>query len=349
MEDGKERVPGHPPSPHPKEVDGGEEPGPEPPPPPAGGRSRKLRTVLSLALTAAFLLALALYVASRLDEFREVLQRRVPGSHALFLCLAVFLAYLLNAEILRRAARVHSVTVPFRENLALNIAASAANYFLPLKGAVGLRALYMRRRFGLGFTDFFAQLVMISVVTLGVSSLFALAGLILSGAAAGENGGAARLLSLYFGLVPVLGALALVLGRLGVRLPKAIQGFLSSWNRFSRAPALFFRIILLDLLYYLAWCAVNWLSLSAFQIRLSPLEIFFYTSLQIHALVINLTPAGLGVVEAVSVFAGSILHFSPAEALLAQGLSRLSAVAVLSLTGACGWIYLACLRKRPAA
>jgi uncharacterized membrane protein YbhN (UPF0104 family) len=308
-----------------------------------------LRLALGVGLTAIFLLLLAWYVSSHLDEFRGLLERPIARWRIALICLSLLLVYAVNAEIVRKALRMHAVEAPFRENLSLNLAASAANYLLPFKGAVGLRALYMHQSFGLRYRDFISQLVAVSIITLGISSLFALPGLLSTGLGTeGEEGGrrAALLLSLYFLLVIVLGALTFLLGGRGKRLPAFLQGFADSWGRLRGSPSLLGGVILLDALYYLLWCAVNWLSLSAFQVSLSPLEVCFYTSMQIHSLIINLTPAGLGVVEAASVLALGVLDFTPAAALMAQGLSRLCAAAVLAVSGAAGWAYLAFKRRQ---
>ncbi|MDR2200070.1 MAG: flippase-like domain-containing protein [Deltaproteobacteria bacterium] len=318
--------------------------------PPSGGdapRRRglsRLRIALSLCLTLLFLLLLLRYVSNHLDEFKELLRRPLSRSRLSLLALALFSVYLVNAEIFRKALRAHRVFLPFAENLSLSYATTALNYFLPFKGAVGLRALYLSRRHSLSLTDFLSQLFVISFTTLTVSSLLALPGLaLLSG---GRDGGrAAFVCALYFALVPALCLASLFSGKLQNLAPAKIKVFLSSWDRYRRNPALLGELVFWNLLYYLAWCLANHLALGAFQVRLGPLEVFFYTSLQIHGLIINLTPAGLGVVEAAGVFAGSILDFSPAEALLAQGLSRLTAVAVLGLAGIVSWFHLLALKK----
>jgi uncharacterized membrane protein YbhN (UPF0104 family) len=301
-------------------------------------------------LTAAFLLLLALYVASHLNEFRELLRRPIPKGLVLGTALASLLSYVANAEIQRRAQQIHGVFVPFWENLSVNICASASNYFLPLKGAVGLRAVYLKKRFGMRLTDFFSMLVAVAAVTLCVSSVFALIGRAGAGAAGPGRGKAAGLVFLYFLLAALAGLAALCAGKLRLRPPGGLLGGLwESWGRWRASPRLLLDVVVLDIVYYHLWCLVMWQALAAFGVALSPFEAYFYTSLQIHALIINLTPAGLGVMEAVGVFAGGVLDFSPAEALLAQGLSRLAAVAALTLSGALGWLHLVALAGRGKA
>jgi uncharacterized membrane protein YbhN (UPF0104 family) len=98
--------------------------------------------------------------------------------------------------------------------------------------------------------------------------------------------------------------------------------------------------------YFLSWSLLTWLSLALFSVRLSVAGIFFYAAGQIHTTLINLTPAGLGLVEAFGVYAGQELGFSPAQALSAQAVNRLTAVAILAVIGLWGWIYLSAKLKR---
>ncbi|MDR2405447.1 MAG: flippase-like domain-containing protein [Deltaproteobacteria bacterium] len=307
------------------------------------GEHRGLRSAISLIIAAIFILAIAIYVYFHLGEFKEILQRGVPKAVVASMAGSIFLTYMVNARILRKAVLIHKVRLPVIENISLTYATSALNYFMPLKGAVGLRAIYLKRRFNLPLTDFVSQLMVVAVITLVVSAAFALLGLLALGGR--YEGRAATLVGVYFALVLVLGSSAMILGRLKIKLPQRLMDFVISWNRYLGNPGILLEIVALDIIYYLLWSLTNWLALSAFQVTLSPAEAFFYTSLQIHALIINLTPAGLGVVEAMGVFAGSILDFSPATALLAQGLSRVMAMGVLCLFGILGWAHLSIIKK----
>lgn len=316
---------------------------------PAAPGRRRLRAAISIILTLLFAAGLWLYVSSHMGEFRELASRPLPKARVALLALSVFLAYFVNSELVRRAFLAHGVRIPVLENLALGFATSAANYFLPFKGATGLRALYLSRRLGLRLQDFVTQLLLVSVLSMGLSSAFALLGLALvripdTGA---FGPGVPRILALYFLLVLALAVASVAFGAFGIRPPRFLRGLAESWDRYRRAPRLFLGMLALDLLWYLCWCAANWFALSSFGARLGLSETFLYTSLQIHALLINITPAGLGVAEAFGVFAGQALDFGAAEALLAQGLSRVSAICVLCVFGLLGWAYLARLGGPP--
>jgi hypothetical protein len=285
---------------------------------------------------------LAAYIRSHLADFRLVLARPVPPKAPLLLAASVLLTYCVNSGVTRITLLAHRVRVPRLENLALTLATSAANTFLPFKGAAALRAYYLRSRHGLPVADFLSQSLLVGIAALAAASLAGLAGLL---ALRGLEPGPALVLEAYFAGTFVLATLLVFAGRLPFRPPGRLGRLWLSWARYRETAGLLARVALWDAAFFSLWCLSNRLALSAFGVDLGPAEALFYAGGQIHTLLINLTPAGLGVMEAWSVFAGQILGITPAEALLAQGLFRLETFAVLGASGLWGWIYLARLGR----
>jgi uncharacterized membrane protein YbhN (UPF0104 family) len=295
-------------------------------------KGNAIKVIVSIFLLLVFVAWTAWYVSTHQREFIEALELFEPKTLAL-LCLMVFVTYLANGEILRWAMKLHGIKVPLLENLALTFCTAAANYFFPFKGAAGIRALYLKSRHGLNFTDFFSQIVLVGFITVMVSSLAALISL-----AHLDAKGANLALTLYFSAAFILSFALIFLGRLKLPL-KILQNLSHSWIGVFNGPIII-RIVLLDVLYFFSWAGANWVALKAFGLSLGFFEAIFYAAGQIHSLLINLTPAGLGLMEAFSVFAGSLMGLTPAEALVAQGLFRVAAFGTLVLFGLLGWLYL---------
>jgi uncharacterized membrane protein YbhN (UPF0104 family) len=294
-----------------------------------------------------FVFFLAAYIRDHLEDFRSVLDRPLPLEAPVLLAVCVFLTYSANAAVVRLTLLAHSVAIPRTENMALVFATSAANTFLPFKGAAALRAYYLKSRHGLPVADFLSQSFLVGVAALAAASLAGLAGLL---AMRGPEPGPALALEGYFAGTFAMAVALVFSGRLPVRLPGKLGVLWRSWSRYRERPGLLARVALWDAGFFLFLCASNWLSLHAFGVELGPAEALFWSAGQMHTLIINLTPAGLGVMEAWSVFAGQLAGFTPAEALLAQGLFRLETFSVLGLAGLWGWIHLAGLgRGRPPA
>jgi hypothetical protein len=196
-------------------------------------------------------------------------------------------------------------------------------------------------------TDFVGQLLVVSVLSIVTASLFGLGGLIrlrLIGVSFNPA------LPLYFAFCAGAGAASiLLLGRLPFKLPARLAKLAAAWDVLRTSPGLLSSLIWLELLYFLSWALLNWLTLAAFRIRPDPGSLLFYSAVQIHSTLINVTPAGLGVVEAFSVLAGRLFDADPARTLSAQALARLTALAPLSVFGLAGWLHLTKLARRRLA
>jgi uncharacterized membrane protein YbhN (UPF0104 family) len=302
-----------------------------------------LAKALSLVLTAGFLGAIAWFVAARFEEFRLLWAQPVPAFALWLLPLAWLLMTFFNSELLRRSLVACDLRLPFLEGLALTMVCGAVNQVMPLKGGSGLRTLYLVARKGASLASVLAVMASVTVMTLTAASVFALIGL---ASLAYQGREVEPIIALYFGATALAGPLAIgFLGRLFARLPSLPASILSGWDRVRSTPGLLRALIWLQAAYFLGWAMVNWLSLAAFQARLPIGDLLFYAAGQIHATLLNLTPAGLGLVEAISVMAGRSMGVEPAQALSAQALSRLTQILALALLGAWGWLYLARLKR----
>jgi uncharacterized membrane protein YbhN (UPF0104 family) len=279
-------------------------------------------------------------VFDNLPEFRKLLQKDFSPIYILPSALSVFLFYLTSGEILRLGFLLHGVRLSFKENLSLTLASSALNYLIPFKASLGARALYLKKRHFLSFADYLSQALLISLITLVVASFFALAGIVVIGLSVPMGKPLIAVFS-YFLITFLGGSLFLLWGKVPFPLPKRLSFVKESWEIMRTKRRLLIRIILFTLLYFLFWTLSNWLALSSLGLKLGLWGALFYAGGQIHSFLINVTPAGLGVMEAYGVFAGGVLGFSPAEALLGQGVLRLVTISVLLPLGFLGYLSLA--------
>jgi uncharacterized membrane protein YbhN (UPF0104 family) len=312
---------------------------------------KSIKLIVSIVLTLALIILTVVYVRDHLSEFRELWQQPLPPLIIICLIVLTALGIFLNCEIIRVAFKAHRLNMGFLEGLALAASTSAANYFIPLKGGVGLRALYLSRRHKLPLTSFISQVTAVGLMTLTMSSLFGFSGLTLMSLTDNQNN---PTLTLYFGTTFLLGLFVFLLPKILIvkaRLPQFIAARLirltEERDRYLNTQGLILRLLGLDFIYLLNWSLSNLLAFQAFDIHISLYEAMFLTAGQIHATIVNLTPAGLGLVEAFSIYAGEILKFTPPEALMAQALSRTLSVILLILSGLWGWLYLSSFLARP--
>ncbi|MDR1395148.1 MAG: flippase-like domain-containing protein [Deltaproteobacteria bacterium] len=301
---------------------------------------KRLKIALSLGLTLALALLAGFYVRNHLEEFRQLWSRPVPAGLWLSLAGVYCGALVLSSEIIRLGINVQGLSLTFSEGLALSMSTMAANYFLPLKGGSGLRALYCLTRYKMPLSDFVAQLLAVSVHTLAVSSLLGLGSILIINPPLGRD-----LLLLYFSLFFLAGLASLLwLGRLNLSRFPRLANLARGWDLFRARKNVLLKLTACQVAYFLLLALINQLCFKAYEVTLTLPQALFYGVGQIHSTIINLTPAGLGIVETFGVLAGQILGFSPAEALMAQGLNRLMQLSLMILISLWGWPYLSRLK-----
>lgn len=305
-----------------------------------------LRRILSLAILAAFAAWVAWYVHDHRGDFADI--RHVSWLDLASLSGAFLVLLGLNGLLIREVTGVFGVRLRTPEWASLSAFSSFANYFLPFRGGTGLRAAYLAKVHHFHLTDFFTTLSVLVLMHAVANGALALAGMIAS-----WMGGAAfdPVLGLFFAAVTG-GGLALMAAPPhkvpgGSRFPLAQIGrMMAGWDRLRRHPRALRRLWLLTGGFALTsvWQCAQ--AFSAIGSPLSPAGNLVYAGAKNLSFLVGLTPGSLGIVEAISVYLGSSLFYSPAQALLVQGLIRAVSLSLLLVTGPAA-LYL--LRKRLAA
>lgn len=300
------------------------------------GRLGKLRgrTLLALIFMGAFAAWLSWYLNHHLEDFRQLWG--LPKSRLLPLFGLVSFFFWLNAELTRQALKAHHVFLKPREAMALSCLAGLGNFLTPFRGGMGLRILYLKKKYNLSLADYLAQGGVVAVLILVTAAALGLIGLILLKL---ETRPIPPVLALYFILALAAGVLLLAgLGKLPLKgewLRGRPARLVTGWRIISSAKGLWARLIAISALIVLTSAGINFLTMTAYGIRLSVGGVFFYTAGQTHLAVLNLTPGSLGVLEAYSVYLGETLGYTAAQALMAQGLFRLITIFGLLTWG--GW------------
>jgi uncharacterized membrane protein YbhN (UPF0104 family) len=281
-----------------------------------------LRSVLAIVILATFLIWLVLYIDSHRSNFAKLLHvspRELAGILALaFLSMGIrgFFTITLTAPLGAR--------VKVAEGFLISMISTIGNYSLPMRGGIGLRALYLKKKHSIAIRDF----AKISLARFGtiffVDSILGLTALFLLWEKEGSLPGAifsvlvsALFLSALIQISPVLpvgGRFCVfsrfmkkgagLLGHEGVRKRLIFTAFANSSIRFC-------------------WILLCFHALSS--------GLSFYQGLLISSLIplsmmVTLTPANLGVTEGLLIYVTGIFHISPSVAIMCSLLMRMSAI-----------------------
>lgn len=298
------------------------------------------RKLLSIGLVAAFLIWVAWYVSANMEAFRPVTQ--ISWRDGIYVVLAFLAIMTANGMFIAVISRAFQIPLSSIEWQSLSFASSFANYFLPLRGGTGIRALYMYRLHGLPITTFVSTLSIMYLMHTVVNSLLALAGMALIA----SKGGPANIgLMAFFALIVAAGVGAMLIKvdvqRNYVRFPLAqLMSLMRAWRIVCGNRLLVMKVWLLTIAISLASFWQCWAAFDAMSVSISWEGILVYAASKNLTTLIGLTPGGLGIVELTSVYLGTVLGYSTVDALSVQGLIRAVALGTLLLIGPFALLYL---------
>lgn len=236
--------------------------------------------------------------------------------------------------------QVRYLVLPFgvrltpREWYGLAVITSFYNTLTPFRGGMLAKAAYLKRRHRLPLTGFLALTAGTSIVNLCVAGVAGLAGLGLIAARSGPGSG---LLAAFFAAAAA-GTTAMMLFTpqlpvSGNPLLARIGLIVDGWRLIRGNTAVLGMTWLATGLQYVL-AAVS----TVYSFRLIGVAAGFDVCLVLASLtsfsaLVALTPAGLGVTEAVAVFAGLALGITPAESLAAAVARRLATTGVILVLG----------------
>lgn len=304
----------------------------EPRPAGASPGRRRLRAALSVGLPAAALLVAAWFVHTHRAEFAAL---DLSRPH-----LIAPLAGLVPVMLLASGLQIRTLVHPFgvrlapREWYGLAAITTFYNAVTPFRGGLLAKAAYLHRRHGLPLTSFTAVTAVLALVNLLAAGLLGLAGLLRIGLGAGRGG---HLVAGILGAL-VLGTIAVLF--LAPRLPSFRHPLLAPLSRISRGwhlirsdSAAMASAVAVALAQYGLMTASTILSFALLGVGIDAARALFLGCVSAISAVAGLTPAGLGLVEAVAVFGGVAVGIPPAESLAAAVTRRVVSTAVVLAIG----------------
>ena len=239
-----------------------------------------------------------------------------------------------NGLQLRYLVRPFGVRLAPREWYGLAIITSFYNTLTPFRGGMLAKAAYLHRRHRLPLSGFLALTAGTSIVNLCVAGVAGLAGL---GLIAARRGPTSWPLAAFFG-VAALGATAVMV--FTPRLPASEQPLLARLGRVAagwqlirgNTAVLGMTWLATGLQYALAALATVY-SFRLIGVAAGADTCLVLASLTSFSALVAITPAGLGVTEAVAVFAGLALGITPAQSLTAAVARRLATTGIILLLG----------------
>jgi uncharacterized membrane protein YbhN (UPF0104 family) len=259
------------------------------------------------------------------------------------------LSLVVNGLFLKVLTVDFGIDLSFSEYFSISVVTSFGNIFLPMKGGAGFRAVYLKSRYNFDYSYFLSSLAGNYLIAFHVTSLVALAGIILlrintgmfNLPAAGVFVGIAALTA--WGILFPPSALDWI----PFKWPREKLGqILAGWRVTSRSRHTVLNLFGLALLNVILGSTVTWCEFAAFHMRdasgeaIGFLQSVIFTSIGALSILLSVTPAALGIKESLLMFSSESLGISPSQALAVSLLDRTVTFVVLALFFGFASIYL---------
>jgi uncharacterized membrane protein YbhN (UPF0104 family) len=306
------------------------------------------RNWIGAAVALVILAAMVGYLGLQRDVLTAL--TAIPVWMAGVIVLAAAMGLVFQALQFRTALTIHDTLIGVKESVALTAANTMANYYLPVRGGMLVRAAYMKWVYRFPLSQYAAVTVSITGLTILTAAVVGLMGV---GIIAATEGGADTRALWAFGGVGVAVVLGLVIAIAvsGVfdgdgRLAQSAAAFRSGMGLWVHARGRLAIFLGWTLLVFGAQAMRLWLSFRAVGVTVSVGSMLVIQAMAFVVFVLALTPGNIGLKEGAVVFAASLLGIDPALALLASLIDRAGALVV---TFGVGSVSLRYLSRRAAA
>jgi uncharacterized protein (TIRG00374 family) len=233
----------------------------------------------------------------------------------------------------------------FLESFRLTIAASFINFFTPIIGGVGVRAVYLKRQHNLGYAAFAGITYANYLIIFLISFLCGLLGILsISGSL---NSGVGEVVALFF-IAGILTSTVFLLA--GHRFIKYIRGrdnsnkiitkiieklilFDESWTVIRKSRSTILRMFLWSTATMLSVILLYWSAMAGLGIKSSVSVATSFAALAVVGLLLNITPGSIGIREAMYAGIYSITGIAAQQVVAFSLVDRATQIVILVV----GW------------
>jgi uncharacterized membrane protein YbhN (UPF0104 family) len=257
------------------------------------------------------------------------------------LCLLFAIVYFFVSEISRELFSTTKLKIARKESLLMAFSTGFYNLITPFRGGLAFRAVYLKKKYKFAYTDFLATLAASYIIIFLVGGVFGLASTLYLYHSSGVMSW--PLLIIFAGAtVSMLGIVVIspTFKETGNRWVDKFIRVINGWHLIRKDKQVVAKIAFYSAIQLVLGAIMTYLQFKAFGIDIPIAAAVFLAAIGSLSILIAITPAGLGITEAVTVFSALTIGIAATESLSAAILGRLVSVVVLFIAGPISSYYL---------
>ncbi|MFH1317868.1 MAG: lysylphosphatidylglycerol synthase domain-containing protein, partial [Candidatus Omnitrophota bacterium] len=293
------------------------------------GLTKKL---LSITILTIILSSFTYYIYSHWADFTQIKISRplliIP------LVIIAFLPSITNGLIIKYLVAPFNLKLGFKEWFGLSVITTFYNTIFPFRGGLIAKATYLKEKYSFPFFNYVAMMAGIYVISFLVAGFFGLVSLLFI-----------YLFYRIFNSLILIVFVSVFLASFFIvlfspKLPETKNSFLNKiikvangWHLIKGNRKIIFVSFAVEVVQILISVFSTTLLYRIFNIDISFVKALFLISIGKMFIFTGITPAGLGISEAIAVFSALVIGIRPAESLSAATLNRIIGTVVIFILG----------------
>lgn len=283
---------------------------------------KRFRKLISWLLMAAFFFYVFRYFSENSQELNKISE--VNLSDVLKIGFLYVLTLFVSGYFTKLILDNFEVNLSLKKYFHLTVVTTLFNMLMPMRAGSGIKAIYLKKQCRLNYSLFVSSLAgsyILNFLVIGLSGLMASCFLYF-------HVGVSDVITQIAFLTTVLGMLFLIvvppslLRPIVGFFPKQVASVLEGWNKLKKNKILLIKLCGLTFMNTLLGSGIMYYGLLAVNVECSLMELIYLTSVNGIISFINITPAGVGVVETMMIFVARNLEITTSDILLMSLVTR---------------------------
>ncbi len=294
--------------------------------------NKKTKKIFSILILIVILVFFVFYLKNNYQNFQQL---KLVSPYLLIILIALFLFnYFLIGIVTLNLLLPLGVKLGLKESFMISIVTGFYNLIMPFRGGMFARGVYLKKKYNFSYTNFFSTLAASYILIFLVASVV---GIISTLIIYYQTGIFSWILFLIFSGVFIPMLLIVIFAP---KFPYAKSEFINKfikvvngWHLIKNNTKVISIVIIISLSQLLLSSLALFLQFRVFGIDISYFSCLFLSCIGSLSLLIQLTPANLGVSEAIIVFSALTIGITSYQSLTAALLGRAVSFLVLLILG----------------
>lgn len=276
------------------------------------------KKLLSYGLLSLFGVYLIYYIAKNQQNFAQL--KHLSLGLLVLIAVGHLLGIFFNGLFVKFILRPYKKDISSGESFFVSLISTMGNYFLPVGTGTGIKAVYLKKKFQLAYSDFLSTLsgnyIIVFLLTSGLGFLSVI--MLRSYAPRYQFGvlviglGGMFIAMLVLALYGFPRSLIRLFNRTKTlkKLSSLVSRVLDGWNSITQDRKLLLQLTLLIMGNFIITASITYIAMLALGFSCSIWVLILYTSLASLSLLLNVTPGSIGIRESMFILISTTLALS---------------------------------------